>query len=486
MPAAADRLPFRLPDFTRVMWTSDRARDVWQPRIDRIRKGWLAVERRTVTAGLRPCTMQHAAPRELPALAAEAGRNGLCALPLALEGVPSHGYATEASPPGTGRSSVFRVASGAPANVARLQSAWAAGRHVEVGRLLGYPECCTSFFQRVWIEEQSVDTTWAMAGTPEGDPAPRALDVAGPPEANILLRWLGVRAVAHLPCRFDCDATVRVADEWLMLARECGLSAEADWLLEMLSWPCEWSALHGIAEIKTPIAKIAARTDATAHKLVVRRHGDRYPAEGARGLVFPYRRPPRRDEPAVHPVAVLRRGREWLFADNGFTSASAMRAAHRPIVDLASRHIGAGEAAVLDTGCGNGALLAAVCERVPGAIPGGIDVAPDKIARARALLPRFASRFAVANLFDAEAPWRHQQADLVLLMPGRLLEVDDRRREDLLEWLARTRCAVLVYAYDDWLDRYGGLEALARAGGLRVQAGAGATAALAAVGVPAS
>ena len=40
------------------------------------------------------------------------------------------------------------------------------------------------------------------------DPGTNVIDVTGPPEANILWRWMGARAVPHLPCRFNCTDTV--------------------------------------------------------------------------------------------------------------------------------------------------------------------------------------------------------------------------------------------------------------------------------------
>jgi hypothetical protein len=55
----------------------------------------------------------------------------------------------------------------------------------------------------------------------------------------------------------------------------------------------EWSALHGIAEVRTPVFKLATDTDASAATYVVRHHGGGYPEHGATGLVFPYRRPDR-------------------------------------------------------------------------------------------------------------------------------------------------------------------------------------------------
>jgi hypothetical protein len=58
--------------------------------------------------------------------------------------------------------------------------------------------------------------------------------------------------------------------------------------MELLDWPVEWSALHGIAEIRTPVVKIATRTDPTPERYVVRWMGKSFPADGARGLMFPY------------------------------------------------------------------------------------------------------------------------------------------------------------------------------------------------------
>jgi hypothetical protein len=69
---------------------------------------------------------------------------------------------------------------------------------------------------------------------------------------------------------------------------QSGFDGEVQWLLQILRWPVEWSALNGIAEIKTPIAKVSAATETTSTKYVVRRVGDGYPAEGATGITFPY------------------------------------------------------------------------------------------------------------------------------------------------------------------------------------------------------
>ena len=102
---------------------------------------------------------------------------------------------------------------------------------------------------------------------------------------------MGPRAVPHLPCSFACGASVDFANRLMALGRELGHGAEMEWLEEILNWPASWSALHGIAEVKTPVLKASTRTDATAHEFVVHRRGRRVPDEAAAGLGFPFERP---------------------------------------------------------------------------------------------------------------------------------------------------------------------------------------------------
>ena len=98
-----------------------------------------------------------------------------------------------------------------------------------------------------------------------------------------------MRPVPHLPCGPTCQHTIALADRLRDVGRRAGFAAEMDWMTEILSWPVEWSSLHGIAEVRTPVLKLSTRTDPLARTYVVRRQGDRYPDEGANALRFPYR-----------------------------------------------------------------------------------------------------------------------------------------------------------------------------------------------------
>ena len=175
--------------------------------------------------------------------------------------------------------------------MADFLGAWEADAQDRIAELLGYPLCCFEFFRRFWIEQGYRDTTWPAAAAT--CPAvigqfESSVEINTPPETNVLCRWLGVRAVPHLPCTFDCRESVVLAQAMLSVGAQSGFDSEVQWLLQILRWPVEWSALNGIAEIKTPIAKVSAATETTSTKYVVRRLGDGYPAEGATGISFPY------------------------------------------------------------------------------------------------------------------------------------------------------------------------------------------------------
>ena len=372
------------------------------------------------------------------------------------------------------------MAVGSLADVGALKRAIDAGDDGTMGRLLGFPDCCIAFFRRTWVDEGCVDTTWAMAANGGAlDDSGRSIEINAdaPFQANILWRWMGPRAVPHLPCSFTCPATVAFADMLLAFGRDCGKAAEVEWLEEILSWPVSWSALHGIAEVKTPVLKASTRTDATAHEFIVRRHGRRLPAEAVAGLGFPFRTPER---PGITHSLAFRKGLDapiephtappdWYASDNGFSARAAMDEAHRPIVEMALASLG-DTGTVIDLGCGNGALLKKIREARSGIIPFGMDVEESKLAHARLLQPEFSDNFIAGNMFERIPLDAETVYNLIILMPGRLIEVDEASAQRLREWLRGHFQQLLVYGYGEWLTRYGGLAGLTERAGLTLDA----------------
>jgi SAM-dependent methyltransferase len=213
------------------------------------------------------------------------------------------------------------------------------------------------------------------------------------------------------------------------------------------------------------------------HEFIVRRQGRRVPAEGPAGLVFPFRAP---DRPGLTHSLAFRRGLEasiaitpsapeWYASDNGFSTRATMDDAHRPIVELAVTSIG-DTGTVIDLGCGNGALLKKICETRTGIIPFGVDIDESKLEHARLLQPAFGANFVAGNMFERIPLDADTVYSLVILMPGRLLEVEEEAARRLREWLRGHFQRLLVYAYGEWLTRHDGLSGLAERAGLILDA----------------
>jgi SAM-dependent methyltransferase len=263
---------------------------------------------------------------------------------------------------------------------------------------------------------------------------------------------------------------------------------ELQWLDAMLAWPAEWSALHGIAEIKTPVVKIVACTDATAERLVVQiLGGNQSQIDGAAtGLVFPYGEPSR---PAAvtsshrfrlgldNPIETVESDEfasiPWYVRDNGFATQYAMDRSHAPILQRVRKLVESEQQEprklrVLDLGCGNGALARKINRFHPEVIPAGVDVDENKIAHARVLNPLFSTEFTAADLFSLEAIPEDRDLFLAILMLGRLTEVPLAKARCLLERLERKRTQLLVYAYDDYVHQFGSLASMAEAVGIEL------------------
>ena len=421
-----------LPDFTRVVWASPKAREVWQPRVDAVMRDWAAVERLSVLEGVRQAALFNVQQDDLVGESAWAAKNGLALVPLAR--VRSSGsYNAVVAPAVEGQPWSYRVVLVRPEHAGTASAQDDSG----LGELLGYPACCRSFFDATWGQGM-LDTTWPMH---------QAAGPNGPLEANILLRWLGVRAVPHLPCSFTCAETVALGARMLELCRP----EVAEWTREMLGWAMSWSALHGVAEIRTPVLRITTRTDYTPAKVTFERAGE-VPALAPSGLVYPHKRQPlvQLTQSKKHKAGVRAADpREWT--DNGFSSREAMDRAHGAIVTVAEG-MGRPPASVVDLGCGNGRLLERLGEVWPEAKLFGVEYEAARAQRAHVPVT-------IGSMFDVTVP----DAELVLLMPGRLIEVGERSAR-LRAWLAgRT---LIVYGYGDWVGRYGSLGALCQAAGL--------------------
>ncbi len=279
------RLSCRFKEFTSHHWATAEVKTVWEPRIQKICDCIAELEWRSVLEGLRQCALRIVSPSELQPLSELLDPYGLIVIPLERIAVVD-GYASARRAAREGESFHYWCAIGRTGDVQTLKSAQSIGEQVTIGRLLGYPDCCTSSYRRVvWVQDGFVDTTWPMAQ----DTATKRIisathvEIPGVSWCNILLRWLGIRIVFHLPCSFDCQPTIQIAMQHAEVARAAGFDREIDWLLEMLSWRVEWSALYGLAEITTPAGTTYGVTDATAERYRVTYLGTGWTKKGKDG-----------------------------------------------------------------------------------------------------------------------------------------------------------------------------------------------------------
>jgi hypothetical protein len=280
-----ERLNFEVPHFLRVAWVNDRAHEVWADRLQSIVRTWNELEWLSVSSRIRDCALVQISRVNYEAFIKRLEHCGLKAEPVDHDGseIPA------------GKAKALRVIVGKPQLIPTFQKLLKNENHDEIGRLLGYPDCCRKAFIHRCVTENFLDPTWLMAADQleDEDSAVQLVKIEKGPVVNMLLRSIGIRPVPHLPCSFVCPASVRFGKQLLECGAVSGYQAEVGLLEQILSWPIEWSALHGIAEIKTPVLKISTKTEATAKKFIVHLKGSGYPEEGAQGLGFPYRMPER-------------------------------------------------------------------------------------------------------------------------------------------------------------------------------------------------
>jgi Methyltransferase domain len=154
---------------------------------------------------------------------------------------------------------------------------------------------------------------------------------------------------------------------------------------------------------------------------------------------------------------------EWYASDNSFVSRELMDVFHRPIIELAQQLLGESGGAVLDLGCGNGALLRTIHQAVPHSVAYGVECNADRVAHAHTLMPEFANHIHCGNLLgEIESLWApNRQFKVAILMPGHLLSVPVARVERLKRRLVKQCQHVILYCYQDWLLRHGSLKQLA-------------------------
>lgn len=250
-------LAYQLPAFKTIAWVSNEARDTWEPRIERVNQAIIASSVAAVLAGeLQSCSLIV---------------SGHYYFKL-LEEVRSAGLKLAASSIGARGTAVYKV---------KLSSALFSGK---------VSSTCCSVCAEYRQKERKKEWIWEAARQAPAAQLEEDL-IRLPATVNTAVFWskLLLRFGEEYPCNLQCEHYHKQFEQYQNQMKQQGFATESEYLSTILSWPVEWSANHGICELRTPVVKFAYDTDASVRKYLVQVEGSEYPEEGAPGKQFPYK-----------------------------------------------------------------------------------------------------------------------------------------------------------------------------------------------------
>jgi len=398
-----------IPEFFRgPIWVSGDAQKAWEPKIKTASALWNVLERASVVHNIRRSALLSISVSELPDLVKDVDKCGLEVTVLNT----THMSGSYASSQATSGPLGLRVALHGPGDAHDWVEAFHSSDNDAIGHLLGFPSCCREFFEETW-GKGAKDSTLQMAGSD------------GPNAINIMLRWLNVRLVPHLPCSFDCRKSLDFAADMVQLAHSLDLIDQVETSLSLLGLPMQYSALHGAMQLVTPVFKFAASTDYTAKKITKERKGK-----------------------FTELTPIVLSDEELEARVNGFTSKDVMNDCHDLV--LGGARCVENSDPVLDLGCGDGTLAGMVAGY--SAVPVyGVDLSADAILAAHKKFPGAKDNFWV-DKFQYAFDRNDVMYGITLLMPGRLVEMkDSNKTKRFLDVLFARSKVVIAYAYSDWL-----------------------------------
>ncbi len=273
-------LDFSLPPRARIAWVSDNARDVWKPRVARVETALRDIAWMSVAEGVRKCVIVQMPPAEHVVSGVDWLKRGLHYLPVEYHesgDVAFLGFSENAA----SVPYVLRLLVAEEESLLEFVDALTNEDGDALQDFMGWPACCSACAKCRSAEFDLVDPMFPAVATDESAAGSSGFMLDGSYHTNILLRSVGLSILSHVPCSTTCNDSVALAKQLLEIGRGAGYADEIEWLIDILSWPVEWSALFGIVEILTA-------TDARTGKRVLRREGTRYPENGAQALAFPY------------------------------------------------------------------------------------------------------------------------------------------------------------------------------------------------------
>jgi Protein of unknown function (DUF483) len=229
----------------------------WLPQIKAIASAWYEIEVSSVADGLRDGALLRIPQEDFQRRQATFTQAGLFVRILHSVG-ETCGFSHREGPVQSGQKHTFLTAITRSADHAQAMfHALRDSDHVSIGQLLGYPSCCVQSFAAAWLTGIS-DPVWQMAEHSVERNRGRRINqnqiiVDSFSAINPVLRYIGVRLLAHIPCSFTCEESLRLSERWIDLVKHHYSEEMAQGVLALLASPVEWKLLGSVTYVRNEI-----------------------------------------------------------------------------------------------------------------------------------------------------------------------------------------------------------------------------------------
>ncbi len=115
----------------------------------------------------------------------------------------------------------------------------------ELGIALGYPKCCSEFFENHCKEESQKQNDFTLAVLQKSD------GFQFPFYTNIASRHFDICLLSHFPCSFDCSSSIALAKKHLEVIKKYSKES-AETIKEMLKGAVIYTPTNGVFMLKHP------------------------------------------------------------------------------------------------------------------------------------------------------------------------------------------------------------------------------------------
>lgn len=254
---------------TRTVWNDKNYEQEFAPLLRRVAGIHHKAEYLMVREGVRKCATTHLSPKSFDQMIEQITKDGLVWLPI--QRTKTYGGFSHKHFPVDELSMDTSVYGVLARNIEDAEAFREASRgdktdHDVLGELLGFPPCCTKFFNEVWMDG-FYDPVWQSAERSKDaqiDGRVMKLPEVNP-YTNQFMRYIGLRFTSHFPCSIECEKSIEIGKEWERISAmvdEYGTQK----LKELLSLSFKWSVNHGIAVVETKPFTIVANSMPTKER----------------------------------------------------------------------------------------------------------------------------------------------------------------------------------------------------------------------------